>query len=380
MSTLHASLKLTHFHFNNHFVFLPPPDYFEVACSSNLVHLSLYFFRMSSSHINNNDEAFHGIGGTVEWHEEIVPANNNHPHDDGAKEDLDASYDASEGDGGLTRKYEADDMEGYEDNNYDSRDYAYQMTQQTGSKGGSSFATKFGTTLAQAAAATYTNAEYFEDDEEEEYDEEYDDDQNYDDGVLMSKQGSGEDPEKDGEMEDDQDYYNAKQEGNATLRYYDDVIREYGDDYDIDTSNIPIGENDIVPGIRVKVDEMHNGMRSLTNKLLQEMEAYVQSLVKTEQTYLAIQQQELAESQRLDQCEEQVANAIAGFSFGNTQDDEDEQEDYQDNEHDYEDEEGETYGRGHQKVYRDDEGNARQDQGNMQAEGGQQDDEEDTEH
>jgi hypothetical protein len=76
-----------------------------------------------------------------------------------------------------------------------------------------------------------------------------------------------------------------------------------------------IQKDSIVQEVRVMVDERLQNMRFHTNRLLKELEFYVETLGNTERTYLQVQQDVHAEADHLDRCEENVERAINGLGL-----------------------------------------------------------------
>jgi hypothetical protein len=111
------------------------------------------------------------------------------------------------------------------------------------------------------------------------------------------------------------DHSNFQSEDNNGIRLQ--LFERDGQNYGEGEAGV-IEKEPIVQDLRTMIEEKHANMQFLTNKLLQDVEMYVETLATTEQTYLAIRQTEHTEAERLDQCEAAVSHAIAGLRLPNS--------------------------------------------------------------
>jgi hypothetical protein len=294
---------------------------------------------MSASHTynNNNDknnDISDGMDVSTDWKEGITP---------GVELEMDADcgysgYAMAHDDSDYLDDYGSTTMN-HSVNAYDTKHYSYHLadraTAGTG-KGGSTSNTDTTVPMTDNAASFSHDSKYLED---------YVPNQEYPDHQDAETQENGE-TQVGLDTQTTTYYGDDAEEGEGEDE--DDDDDELDEELNTDRQNTAEGgdtvENPIVQEIRANIDDTHAKIRSWTNKLLQEMELYVKTLVETEKTYNIIQQQELAESERLDQCEADVTRAISAFNFQNTHDDDEEvyeddtmdshnaQEDFQDNE------------------------------------------------
>jgi hypothetical protein len=272
---------------------------------------------MSASHTynnSNNNDSSDGMDVSTEWNGETT---HGVEEDVGADTDY-AGYSMAHDNGDYLDDYDRNTMDGPV-NSYDNNRYSYQLANgaaaQTG-KDESAFGTNRGVTFQKDnnAASFSHEDEYLEDyiPNQEEYPDHQDNQNQENDetqGVLNAQETHYyQNAVADNEGDDDDD---EVEEGLHTDRQAT---------IEADLTD----ENPIVQEIRANIDETHAKMRFWTNKLLQEMEVYVKTLVETEKTYSIIQQQELAESERLDRCEADVTRAIAAFNFQSSQDEDEE--------------------------------------------------------
>ncbi|KAG7338187.1 hypothetical protein IV203_026052 [Nitzschia inconspicua] len=317
---------------------------------------------MSTSQVGNKDGNYvtHSMEDVpTEWNEEILVATSNHQsHVGGTAEEESETTNGyiTAGDDGYSHGYHGNDMEAYEDA-YDTLEYSYHPADgPSDMDGGPSFGTKVNGTQ-DGASASFNNQEYSE--EEYAQDQEYGDGHPYD-SSLVAEQALYAESENGIEGGEEEGDYNENHEEHKQILGYQQIIHEYDDGYDIERSTDESGELLVDPGVvqqvRVSVDEMHQEMRSLTNKLLEAIEGYAQTLIETEKVYAVVQQQEIAESERLDQCEVEVMKAISGFHFESEYEEDkgDEEDDYVEEEY-QDDEVGEYQENGKDEIHPDDE-------------------------